>query len=117
MLYGPILAAFLLGMLTKRVTAYAVTGGVVGGILTNLVLWIGTSVSWLWWNAAGFFVTAAVSFAAAGLTGRPEATGAPPAMLGSGQGLLSGRWSIIYALLICYFFLLILMCYFLQNTI
>ncbi|MFQ5772427.1 MAG: sodium/solute symporter [bacterium] len=50
LLYGPILAAFLLGMLTKWSTATGVKMGIAAGILVNIYLWIFTPVSWLWWN-------------------------------------------------------------------
>lgn len=52
--YGPILAVFILGILTKTATANGAKAGVVSGILVNLVLWFGfPDVSWLWWNATG----------------------------------------------------------------
>ncbi len=64
LLYGPILAAFLLGILTKRVQAGAVKLGVVAGITGNVLLWRFTPISWLWWNVAGFIVSWTVAYAA-----------------------------------------------------
>jgi SSS family solute:Na+ symporter len=57
LLYGPILAAFLLGILSGGVGATNVKFGVVMGIAGNLLLWQFTEISWLWWNPAGFLVT------------------------------------------------------------
>jgi SSS family solute:Na+ symporter len=57
--YGPILATFWLGMLTRRGTQ---TGAVIGlaiGVGFNIFLWqfYGSTVSWLWWNVFGFGLT------------------------------------------------------------
>lgn len=54
LLYGPILAAFLMGMFFKRIGPRSVKIGVIAGILINVYLWIFTPISWLWWNFTGF---------------------------------------------------------------
>jgi sodium-dependent multivitamin transporter 6 len=61
LLYGPILAAFFVGMTTRFVSGSEVRIGVFSGILTNVLLWRLTSVSWLWWNFVGFVVTGIVA--------------------------------------------------------
>lgn len=61
LLYGPILAAFFIAVATKTVTAFEVKIGVLIGILTDVLLWRLTEISWLWWNAAGFFVAVLVT--------------------------------------------------------
>ncbi len=53
LLYGPILAAFMLGVLVKGIKAKAVKTGIICGIILNLVLWLFTDISWLWWNVTG----------------------------------------------------------------
>jgi sodium-dependent multivitamin transporter 6 len=53
-LYGPILATFLLGMLSKRIGARSIKISFFLGIVLNIILGIFTSVSWLWWNLTGF---------------------------------------------------------------
>lgn len=68
LLYGPILAAFLLGVLTKRVQAGPVKLGVIVGITGNVILWQFTPISWLWWNVAGFLVTWVLAYAASFVT-------------------------------------------------
>lgn len=61
--YGPILAAFLLGMLTRRTSGIGAKLGVLAGVATNLGLWLGyPRVSWLWWNALGCLVAVVVGY-------------------------------------------------------
>lgn len=55
MTYGPILAMFVLGILTRRATEGGVVAGLAAGLAVNLLMWIlAPSISWLWWNAFGF---------------------------------------------------------------
>lgn len=62
--YGPILAVFVLGVLTRGVASRGAVTGLVGGLAANLLLSrFAPSLSWLWWNPAGF--SAAVLFALA----------------------------------------------------
>jgi SSS family solute:Na+ symporter len=54
---GPLLAVFLMGMLTRRVNGQGATGGLIVGFVLNLLLWkYAPKISWLWWNVIGFFV-------------------------------------------------------------
>ena len=54
---GPVLAVFALGLFTRKVRGAFAIGGLSTGLAVNVVLWIGfPQVSWLWWNAIGFFV-------------------------------------------------------------
>ena len=62
--YGPVLAVFALGVLAPRLVGNAALVGLVVGLLGNLALArLVPSVSWLWWNPAGFFVTCVVALA------------------------------------------------------
>ncbi len=59
--YGPIFAVFLLGITTRRARPLGAIIGLVAGVGLNLGLWLfAPSVSWLWWNAFGFFTSAAI---------------------------------------------------------
>lgn len=58
LLYGPILAAFTVGIATRFVSGVEMKVGVVLGIAVNVFLWQVTEVSWLWWNFVGFTVAA-----------------------------------------------------------
>ncbi len=109
MLYGPILAAFLLGMLTKRLKASAVKMGIAAGIAGNLLLWIFTSVSWMWWNVSGFLITvlmaAAVQFSSGNLFNKIMEQ--PEALSGSLFGKSDKKWLTIYGVLVLYFLLIL----------
>ncbi len=62
--YGPILAIFWLGMLTRRTRQRGALIGLIWGVAVNIVLWkfFSTRVSWLWWNVAGFAVSFMVGY-------------------------------------------------------
>lgn len=60
---GPILALFLLGILTDRANGKGATAGLLAGFLFNCYLWAyQPKVSWLWWNVIGFFVAYIVGY-------------------------------------------------------
>ena len=55
---GPLLAIFVMGLLTQGVTGRGARVGFVAGFISNLILWLGApEVSWLWWNVSGFLIT------------------------------------------------------------
>lgn len=61
--YGPILAAFILAIMTKRIHALAANIGIIIGVLFNMYLWLYIpEVFWFWWNAIGCFVTIFVAY-------------------------------------------------------
>ncbi|AXJ01243.1 transporter, SSS family [Cyclonatronum proteinivorum] len=62
--YGPIIATFVLGMLTTSITGRAVNFGIIAGVLFNMVLWLFFDgfIFWFWWNFTGFAVTVGVAF-------------------------------------------------------
>ncbi|MCK5076164.1 MAG: sodium:solute symporter [Calditrichia bacterium] len=62
--YGPVLAVFWLGMISRRSGQSSVIGGLFVGVTINIILWqfFENSVSWLWWNVIGFIVTCSVSW-------------------------------------------------------
>jgi SSS family solute:Na+ symporter len=52
--YGPILAAFVTGVMIRRVQGGAMVTGILMGVGVNLVLWLGfEDVFWMWWNFTG----------------------------------------------------------------
>lgn len=54
---GPILAMFLLGILTRFANEKGAISGLVAGLIGNAIVWkFAPEVSWLWWNVLGFFV-------------------------------------------------------------
>jgi len=62
--YGPVLAAFVLGIVTSRATQRGVISGVATGVILNVILWqfYESRVSWLWWNPIGFFTSLIVGY-------------------------------------------------------
>ncbi|MGB6267374.1 MAG: sodium transporter, partial [Olleya sp.] len=60
--YGPILAAFILAILTKKTHALAANIGIVVGVAFNIILWLYVpEIFWFWWNAIGCLVTIIVA--------------------------------------------------------
>ncbi|QPG05241.1 sodium/solute symporter [Salinimonas marina] len=56
--YGPVLATFLLGIHSKRVTARQVNFALLAGVGCNTTLWLTDSpLFWFWWNVTGFGLT------------------------------------------------------------
>jgi SSS family solute:Na+ symporter len=54
---GPLLAVFLMGMLSWKVNGPGAIAGLITGFFMNLFLWkYAPDISWLWWNVVGFFV-------------------------------------------------------------
>ena len=61
--YGPILAAFILAILTKRTHALGANIGIVVGVLFNVYLWLYVpEIFWFWWNALGCIITLVVAY-------------------------------------------------------
>lgn len=63
MFYGPILATFVLAILTRRTTTLGINVGIAAGVGLNLLLWLFAEdvLFWFWWNATGFIATVAVA--------------------------------------------------------
>jgi SSS family solute:Na+ symporter len=60
---GPLLAVFLMGMLTRRINGQGALLGLIVGFAGNLWLWrCAPNISWLWWNVIGFFVAYAAGY-------------------------------------------------------
>ncbi|MFQ6115681.1 MAG: sodium transporter, partial [bacterium] len=116
LLYGPILAAFLLGMFTTRVGARAVKIGVVAGILLNIYLWIFTPFSWLWWNFTGFTGSVAAVLLISTFYGNNEADKFSTVESIQATDDSSKKWKTIYKLTVLYFFLIIFISYLIERT-
>ena len=70
---GPILALFLLGILTRRANSTGAIAGLLSGVGFNAFLWLAVpKVSWLWWNVIGFLVAFAVGYGLSLVTAAPE---------------------------------------------
>ena len=53
--YGPLLMAFVMGIVSRRVTGLATLLGVAIGLATNVALYLafGSDIHWTWWNVTG----------------------------------------------------------------
>ncbi|MFQ5899631.1 MAG: sodium transporter, partial [Candidatus Methylomirabilia bacterium] len=111
-LYGPILAAFVLGMLTRWAGPQATKIGVVAGVGLNVALWQLTDISWLWWNLTGFLATVVCAIVLAGLDegeGRTVSLGAQePSRI---------NWGVVYGLVAAYFLVIVGFSRFLETTL
>ncbi len=72
--YGPILAAFLAGLLDKRSRGMAMLIGVFVGVAVNVYLWLGLgdTVFWMWWNVTGLVVGVAVTMVGSRMMAPPD---------------------------------------------
>lgn len=67
---GPILAMFLLGILTRVGNEKGAISGLLIGLASNACLWLfAPHISWLWWNVFGFVIAFGVGLVVSILTG------------------------------------------------
>lgn len=60
--FGPVLAVFLLGMLSKVLRGFDVNLGLLTGVFTNIVIaFFIHNIFWFWWNVIGFVTTIAMA--------------------------------------------------------
>ena len=107
--YGPILAAFILGVAFRSVTAKGVFVGVIAGVFFNLVLhlWF-QEIFWLWWNCFGFLVSVIIAIFVS-LFDKPTSEDKIKKYIIWNTNLLEGEraWIPTYVMLIGYFFFMI----------
>ena len=107
--YGPVLAAFVIGVLSRKATSRSVTVGILSGVGFNLLLWLTSpGIYWMWWNLFGFLIAAGVSFLIASLDRSPRTDDISDYVL-QRAGLLEAekRWLPAYAILFLYFLLIL----------
>ena len=107
--YGPILAAFVVGVLSRRINSVGVLAGVNAGVLLNVGLWaFAPEIFWMWWNLSGCVVAVIVAYAGSFIGERPKPDVLERYTL-SLQGILSEerKWLSIYAVLLGYFFFIL----------
>src|SRR6266849_5819392 len=61
--YGALLGVFLLGVLTRRANQSGAMVGMLCGFVTELYIWLDTSVPWTWYVMIGTVVTFGVGYA------------------------------------------------------
>lgn len=61
--YGPIVATFILAILSKRVHTLGINIGLLVGVSVNLMIWqTGQPIFWIWWNFIGAFITLSIGY-------------------------------------------------------
>ena len=114
LLYGPILAAFLIGMLTKSINGAAIKTGIIIGVLSNIALWQFTDLSWMWWNMSGFLmtvlVTVIITFIKTASTGLSEIN----ISTWLKDDISRLNWSCIYIFVFIYFFIILGLTYLME---
>ncbi|KPK28982.1 MAG: hypothetical protein AMJ61_00380 [Desulfobacterales bacterium SG8_35_2] len=114
MLYGPILAAFLIGMFTKRIGPRSLKVGILAGIIVNVILWKFTSISWLWWNLTGFLAMVISTFLTATYFGLSEKNVPQTTIRKYVEDPSKIYWRGIYKYVVLYFFFIILICWLIE---
>ena len=103
---GPLLAVFLMGILSRRVNGQGAVIGLIAGFCGNLWLWkFAPAISWLWWNVIGFLVTYAGGYAASGASSDQDADQIARFMIArqeSAQKTNHRRWWAYYMILAAY---------------
>jgi SSS family solute:Na+ symporter len=107
--YGPILATFMVGVLSKKANAGGVFVGIIAGVACNLILWLAfPNVYWMWWNVFGFLVTVAVSLAVSHFLKSIIKKDISPYVLRRTHFFKEERsWLPAYGMLILYFLILL----------
>jgi len=109
--YGPILAAFWLGIFTTRANEKGAILGLISGVFTNIFLWqyYGNRVSWLWWNLIGFTISFSVGYVTSLLS---------PSKKRKKDFLLESMPPPKYIIILCSVFLIIVLsCYIIQKAL
>lgn len=111
--FGPVLAVFLLGILTKKVSATQVNIALVCGVSTNMIFaFFIDQVFWFWWNVTGFVSTITPAIALSLI--KPDDNEKRPDIASLKQGNLLVDKQVA-AVLVSYFCLLIVFCYLLPT--
>ena len=107
--YGPIVATFLIGVLSKRVNSIGIFIGILLGVGINLYLWLmEPGVYWMWWNLAGCLVTAGIAYLASFFGERPSKSVVEAYTLSNTKFLtVEKKWLPYYVALIAYFFVML----------
>lgn len=104
--YGPILAAFLLGVVSRRITTKGIFWGIVSGVVFNVLLWIQFSgIYWMWWNLIGCGLAAAVAWLLS--LGKDERSHETYSINVSTIWVSEKAWLGKYAFLVAYFILIL----------
>lgn len=115
--YGPILATFWLGILTRKTSQVGAISGLSIGVIVNVVLWkfFSSEVSWLWWNVTGFMVTSIIGYTVSFIFPQKQTADILKNCFTIGELLRRGGTKKKYIILGIAFVLIILLCWVIQS--
>lgn len=111
--YGPILAAFLTGVLFHRINSRGVFAGIIAGVAFNgLLHFAAPGIFWMWWNCIGCIVTMGVAMVVSLFPGGKQSESNKKYVIWN-TDLLKGesRWLKVYAGLVAYCVFMIGLCW------
>jgi len=111
--YGPILAAFMAGVLFRRVGTRGIFAGILAGVFFNAVLHVGfEQIFWMWWNLIGCVVALGVALLVSVFDRAPIPEENKQYIIWN-TDLLKGerQWLPIYGVLVGYCLLMIGICW------
>ena len=117
--YGPILAAFLLGVAVRRINLTGLIAGMIAGIAFNVYLWkLQPQVFWMWWNVFGCIVTMVVAYVGSFFGPKQDPEHVKKFIIWNAPHTADEkRWIPKYAVLVVYFVLMLIVAYFLPKFI
>ena len=74
---GPVLGAFMVGVLTRHVGSRAMLAGMAAGAVTMFAIWWTGALAWTWYALVGAATTGLVALALATLPGVPRPVARP----------------------------------------
>lgn len=66
--YGPIVATFILAILTKKANAIGANAGLLTGVIINIIFLQNDILFWIWWNLTGALITLVVGYSVSLMT-------------------------------------------------
>ena len=120
--YGPILATFLLAILTRKANDKGTIAGIIAGFGINMYLWrYHPNISWMWWNVIGCAVTFIggyfISIILGGEKANPENIDDLLYQKDSKKFFNYQRnWPVYYGVLVAYFALMIVVLRLMEKT-
>ncbi|HMO81504.1 MAG TPA: sodium:solute symporter [Pyrinomonadaceae bacterium] len=74
LIYGPMLGAFLLGVLTKRANGNGVIAGMLASLVSMVLIWNFTPIAWTWYVLIGTSICFSVGYLVSQVTGTGHTT-------------------------------------------
>ena len=106
--YGPILAAFLAGVCTRRVGSGAIFAGILGGVGFNLSCWVLLpETNWMWWNVFGCLIALVIALIVSLWYGKAVIEGVLPTLSWAELKSEIRTWRAAYIVLILFFVIIL----------